>query len=276
MELALLFIFGLIVGSFLNVVSFRYDPEKGVFDLINLSGRSHCPGCGTTLRWYELIPVFSFLIQFGKCRTCGMRVSWQYPAVELASGLAFLLPAYLQNYVTGSVWTLIFLIFILIWLIDYRLYLIPDELNIILALSGLAIAYLTAGQFGEFQGSFAGSYAALFGLRQNIWINHLAGVLAGAAIVGSIVFLTRGKGMGMGDLKLMGTLGLIFGWPDILFIFMFGSVIGAVASVILMLQKKKTMKSFVPFGPFLVLGAVTLFFFGEEILRNYFDIFQVF
>lgn len=275
MEQILLFTFGLIVGSFLNVVSFRYDPEKGVFDLKNLSGRSHCPGCGTTLHWYELVPVFSFLIQLGKCRTCGMRISWQYPAVELASGLAFLLPAYLQNYAIGSVWTLIFLVFILIWSIDYRLYLIPDELNIVLALSGLALIYLTAGQFGEFQGSFIGSYAALFGLRQNILVNHLAGALAGISIVGLIIFFSRGKGMGMGDLKLMGALGLIFGWPDALFLFMFGSVIGAVASVFLMLLKKKTMKSFVPFGPFLVLGAATLFFFGEAILRNYFEAFRL-
>jgi prepilin signal peptidase PulO-like enzyme (type II secretory pathway) len=275
MESILLFIFGLIIGSFLNVVSFRYDPEKGVFDLKNLLGRSHCPGCGSTLRWYELVPVLSFIIQLGKCRTCGMRISWQYPMVELASGFSFLLPLYLHNPIAGAVWVIVFLTFILIWSVDYRLYLIPDELNIILAICGAALIYLNSGRFGEFQGSYIGSYAALFGLRQNILVNHLTGALLGISIVGLIIILSRGKGMGMGDLKLMGALGLIFGWPDVLFLFMFGSVVGALVSVFLMLLKKKTMKSFVPFGPFLVLGAVLLFFFGEAILRNYFDIFRL-
>lgn len=275
MEAMILFIFGLIIGSFLNVVSFRYDPEEGVFDLKNLLGRSHCPGCGSTLRWYELVPVFSFIIQLGKCRTCGMRISWQYPIVELASGFSFLLPLYFHNPTVGAVWVVVFLTFILIWSVDYRLYLIPDELNIILAICGAVLAYLNSGQFGEFQGSSIGSYAALFGLRQNIWINHLAGALFGISIVGLIIILSRGKGMGMGDLKLMGALGLIFGWPDILFLFMFGSVVGALVSVFLMILKKKTMKSFVPFGPFLVLGAVLLFFFGEAILRSYFEVFRL-
>ena len=278
----MLFIFGLITGSFLNVVSFRYDPEKSVFNFRNLLGRSHCPFCSKTLRWYELIPVLSFIIQLGKCRSCSAKLSWQYPLVELASGLIFLLPLYLStdflrptsyDLLTSSIWILVFLAFLLIWTIDYRLYLIPDELNWMLALLGVSLVINSSGAFGEFQGSFIGNYASLFGLRQNIWLNHIFGAFLGALIIGAIIFLTKGRGMGMGDLKLMAALGFLYGWPDILFIFMFGSLVGGVVSLFLIGSGRKNMKSAVPFGPFLIIGAVLVFFCGEVILRSYFNFF---
>ncbi len=282
-----LFLFGLIVGSFLNVVSLRYDPEKNVFDFRNLLGRSHCPSCGATLSWFELVPVLSFLIQRGKCMTCGKKISWQYPLVELASGFVFLLPLYFSNYtlyplpqtlIESAVWIAVFLTFILIGTIDYRLYLIPDELNISLALLGFfRIASTTFyAQFGEFQGSFIGSYAALFGLRESVILNHLFGALIGASIVGLIILITKGRGMGMGDLKLMAALGVLFGWPDTLFLFIFGTFIGAIVSLALILFQKKNMKSQVPFGPFLIAGTLTLFFFGENLLRAYFSFFNLY
>ncbi|MDO8429924.1 MAG: prepilin peptidase [bacterium] len=104
----ILFIFGLTFGSFLNVVSFRYSPEKSLFSFRNLLGRSHCPQCGKTLNWYELVPVFSFLIQKGKCRSCGEKISWQYPLVELASGFIFLLPLYFYSPLINGQWTMVF------------------------------------------------------------------------------------------------------------------------------------------------------------------------
>jgi prepilin signal peptidase PulO-like enzyme (type II secretory pathway) len=284
----ILFIFGTIFGSFLNVVSLRYDPEKSIFSPQNVSGRSHCLHCGKTLSWYELIPLFSFLLQLGRCRSCGTRLSWQYPLVEFASGLAFLVPLYLisnfqfaiPNYyllITSIVWILVFLIFILIWTIDFRWYLIPNELNASLALLGILITAMNwaQGNFGEVEGSFIGSYAALFGLRQNIWLNHLAASLIGMGVVGLIVAATRGKGMGLGDLKLLGALGVIFGWPDILFIFVAASFIGAAVSVVLMALGKRNMKSVVPFGPFLVAGSFLIFFFGEQMLGGYFRLFSL-
>ena len=292
-----LFILGLIVGSFLNVVSLRYSPEKGLFNFHNLSGRSRCLHCGKTLRWHELIPVFSFLIQKGQCRSCGAKLNWQYPLVELASGFVFLLPFYLFGHFTfhfslftSVVWISVFLIFLLIWTIDYRLYLIPDGLNIGLGIIGIFwilfsgvygsdSAFLPQGlsRFGEFQGSFFGSYAGLFGLRQNIWINHFAAALIGISIVGLVILLTKGKGMGMGDLKLLAALGLLYGWPDVLFIFIIGTTVGASASVALMLGSARRwgMKSQIPFGPFLTLAAVLAFFFGEQILRGYFNFFGI-
>ncbi|MDO8429925.1 MAG: A24 family peptidase [bacterium] len=173
----------------------------------------------------------------------------------------------------GVLWVLAFLIFLLIWTIDYRLYLIPDELNISLAVLGFLkiISDSFYKQFSGFQGSFLGGYADLFGFRNNIWINHFWAALAGVLIVGLIIFITKGRGMGFGDLKLMSALGFLYGWPDILFIFVFASLIGSVISLFLVILKRKNFKSTVPFGPFLVLGAITIFFFGEKILSAYFN-----
>jgi prepilin signal peptidase PulO-like enzyme (type II secretory pathway) len=285
---ALLFIFGTIFGSFLNVVSLRYDPDRNIFSPENVSGRSHCMNCGRILAWHELIPLFSFLIQLGRCRSCNARLSWQYPIGELVAGLIFLLPLYLiSNYqlpitnyyllITSVIWILIFLVFLLIWIVDFRWYLIPNELNISLLVLGalvITLSYLQ-GNFGMVEGSFVGSYAALFGLRQNIWLNHIAGALVGIGVVGFIIAMTRGRGMGMGDLKLLGALGWIFGWPDVIFIFIIASFIGAIASIGLMALGKKNMKSVVPFGPFLILGAVFIFFFGEQLLGGYFHLFSL-
>mgnify|MGYP001599760690 CR=1 FL=1 len=279
-----LFTFGVIIGSFLNVVALRYSEDKNIFSLAHLGGRSNCQHCHQNLAWYELIPIFSFLLQKGKCWICLKKLSWQYPLVELASGLIFLLPLYFINYqlpitnyqlLSSVIWIAAFLIFLLIWAIDFRLYIIPDELNFLLAILGLILidAQNLYGSFSEFSGSFLGSYSALFGLRSGVWQNHIGAMLIGAGIVGIIILLTRGNGMGMGDLKLMAALGLLYGWPDILFIFMFASVIGAAVSLVLMLARKKTMKSSVPFGPFLVMGAASVFFFGETFIRGYFNFF---
>jgi prepilin signal peptidase PulO-like enzyme (type II secretory pathway) len=279
-----LFILGLIVGSFLNVVSFRYFPEeKSFLSYKNWFGRSHCQHCHQKLAWFELIPVLSFLIQKGKCWVCHQKLSWQYPIVELASGFTFLLPFYLiSNFqfpitnfqlLSSILWILIFLIFLLIWTIDYRLYIIPNELNIALASLGIILISIKDffNQFGEFQGSFLGSYAALFGLRQNIWLNHFAAALIAAALFGLIIYLSRGRGMGMGDLKLAAVLGLVFGWPDILLALVFSFLIGGIVSLALVVLKKKNMKSRIPFGPFIILGSLALIFFGQQILDCYFN-----
>lgn len=280
----LLFTFGLIIGSFLNVVAFRYSEGREFLSAEHIGGRSQCRHCHQQLAWYELIPVASFLMQGGRCWLCRKRLSWQYPLVELASGFVFLLPFYFLNnfqpdsYAIGAgiVWMAAFLIFLLIWAIDFRLYLIPDELNVMLVLLGLILTDWRNlyGQFGETSGSFIGSYAALFGLRgSGIWANHWWAAILGALMVGLIILVSRGQGMGMGDLKFLGALGLLYGWPDVLMIFIFAVMIGATVSLVLMAFRRKKMQSLIPFGPFLVLGALSVFFFGEQILRSYFNFF---
>ena len=150
-----LFIFGLAIGSFLNVVSLRYRPEQKLLDLKIIGGRSACPHCQKTLRWYELIPLLSFIVQFGKCRSCGQRLSLQYPLVEILTGLIFVFVPYLLSSILNSqfsiliaVWLLIFILFLLLSIIDFRHYIIPDSINLSLAVLGVVlIIFKSMGQW---------------------------------------------------------------------------------------------------------------------------------
>jgi len=297
----LLFIFGLVFGSFLNVVIFRYSPETGFFNIqkkrgglstfhfplstLSWLGRSHCMHCRKTLKWQELVPIFSFLFLRGKCSECKAAISWQYPFVEFISGLIFLLPLYFYNpivngqwsMVNGVLWTLVLLSFLVIWFIDYKHYIIPDELVLFIALLGLANIFLKTFYHGLFalDNSFLGGYSLIFNFTGIVWINHLLGAVFGALIFGLIVVLSKGRGMGMGDLKLITALGLLMGWPDIIFVIIFSFLTGSLASFYLLAKKEKTMKSHVPFGPFIILGSLLTIFFGHQILDFYFSMINI-
>lgn len=276
MTFVLLFVFGTLFGSFLNVIALRYDPDEFLFRRASIGGRSHCPGCGATLRWFELIPFISFALQRGRCRACERHLSFQYPLTEALCGLMFVvvgrtvLPAaFGLNAETLAliVWLAIFCALFLMTLIDIRLYLIPDELNIFLALAGGALALINVPAFGTLQGSLIGPLGGQLGLGQSIFVNRLAAALVAAIFFGALIIGTRGRGMGEGDLKLGAALGLVFGWPDTLFVLMLAFVFGAVVGIWSMMAGKKTMKSALPFGPFLALSALTIFGAGEQLLR---------
>ena len=288
------FIIGAAIGSFLNVISLRYKPGKKLFGKDVVVGRSHCPHCRKILKWYELVPVFSFIMQKGKCRHCKHKLSWQYPLIEFLSGLIFLfVPIKILNfqfsifnfqsiiqlfsYPTVIIWTLIFFIFILISLIDFRHYIIPDQLNFSLAILGLFLISIKekTRTFGMFEGSFLGHYSGLFGLRDNIWVNHFFAALLGMLFFGLIIVLSRGRAMGWGDFKLVGPLGFIFGWPDILMIVFLSFIIGSVFVAPLLIKGVKKMKDVVPFGPFLIIASSLTFFFGYQIIDGYFSLFGV-
>ncbi|MDP1538755.1 MAG: prepilin peptidase [bacterium] len=288
-----LFILGLAVGSFINVISLRYQPGNRLLDKKIIGGRSRCPICHKNLVWYELIPVLNFFWQKGKCRHCGHRLSLQYPLVEILSGLIFVsIPWYLINfyqviqlilrgeqmiwyYWLTLIWVLIFLLFLLLSIIDLRHSIIPNSINSSLAILGLILIIFNGyyDKFDALKGSFLGYYSAIFGLRENIWLNHLFAALLGMVIFGLIIFLSRGRAMGLGDLKLVGALGLIFGWPDILMVLLLAFIIGALVSIVFMIAKKKKMKDMIPFGPFLVIGSSLTFLFGYQIIDWYFKIF---
>lgn len=291
---ALLFILGLAIGSFLNVVALRYNPERGVFNFRSIRGRSMCPSCRVTLHSYDLIPVLSFLLLRAKCRYCRHPISFRYPMVELATGLIFLLPLYFNNhfglahllaqggtlvwyYALIAIWTLVLLIFLLIALIDIQLYIIPNGLNWALAALGVARAgfLFWFDKFDITHGTFLGSYALLAGARENAFLNAGVGALVGAGIFAVIIAATRGRGMGLGDLKLMAALGLLFGWPDIVLVTVFAFILGALYSARLLLMGEKSLKDAVPFGPFIVAGATLVVFFGRDIAEWYFTFFQI-
>jgi leader peptidase (prepilin peptidase) / N-methyltransferase len=272
MMLLILFVFGLAVGSFFNVVALRYDGAHFLFDPREIGGRSHCPKCKNHLRWFELIPLLSFVIQGARCRHCGATIGWQYPIVELISGVIFMLvPLYFSFLLLPStIWIIVFEILLLIAYIDILLGIIPDELNIALIILGLMEIFLVLGGVGEMNISFFGPYSAIFGFQGNALINHAIGGLVGAGFFGALVLATRGKGMGIGDIKLAFPLGLLFGWPDVFIISLMAFVIGGIFGLGLIMSGEKTIKSAVPFAPFLVIASGIAFFFGVGLFGWYF------
>lgn len=258
----LIFLLGLFVGSFLNVVLLRYSKGETI-----IFKPSYCPSCKHKLTPIELIPVFSFFIQRGKCRNCGRPISWQYPLVETLTGLLFFLSFWFwrqtQSFQINDFATLPYLltissILLLIFFFDAKYGIIPDPfifIGSIITLLYRLIVFLTIGigpsTFGEtiIIPIFTGFFIALF-----FW---------------SIIILTRGRGMGFGDVKLGFLLGLILPYPKIFLILFLAFVLGAIYSLILVSFGKKSFKDTIPFGPFLVLAAYAALFFGEEILSLY-------
>lgn len=281
----ILFIFGLVIGSFLNVVALRYDGDHFLFDTKMIGGRSHCVQCGKTLRWFELVPLFSFIFQGGKCRRCGARLSLRYPIVELISALIFLFvptaiigqtgnftalpPITVPLVIFSAVWILAFEALLVMALIDIRLGIIPDEINIFLGVLGVVLAIFMGYYFGVANHSFLAPFATIFGLQGNMVLNKIVAALFGGAFFWLLIAVTRGKGMGLGDLKLVIPLGLLFGWPDVLFVMIVAFVVGAAAGLLSIARGKKTMKGTLPFGPFLAIGAATIFFWGAPIFNWY-------
>lgn len=278
------FVFGLAIGSFINVVSLRYQPGQKLFDFKILGGRSHCPHCQKQLSWYELIPVLSFIFQKGRCRSCHQKISFQYPLVEILSGLIFVfIPLslahnlHLTTYnffqlLAIGCWLLIFTLFLLLSIIDFRHYIIPDSINLSLGILGVFLIFVKIlnPMLNTLYQNFLGYYSSLFLFTENIWLNHLIGFIFAVIVFGLIIFVSKGKGMGFGDLKLAAALGLIFGWPDILMALTSSFLIGGLIGIILIILKKKKMKDGLPFGPFLVTAAALTFFFGFQIINGYF------
>lgn len=235
------FLFGICVGSFLNVVVFRVPKGESI-----VTGPSHCMTCGHRLKWYELIPVLSFVIQGGKCRFCGTRLSPQYPLVEAANGFAWMAIYFLK----GLSWdTLIGFglvsALIALSLIDARTQEIPAGLNIFIAVLGvLRIA--------------------------TDWHNFLLYLIGGAAVsvpLLIILFVTGGAGIGGGDVKLMAAAGLVLGWKNIILAFLLACISGAVIHPIRM--KFFRAGRVLAMGPYLSAGIMVAFLFGDAMISWY-------
>lgn len=285
-----LFLFGLAIGSFLNVVILRYEPSQPFFGWRRWLGRSHCPMCKAELAWTDLVPLVSYLLQKGRCRSCDAPVSIQYPIVELAVGLLFVfvplqLSGMLSSLVFGAhawiialasvLWVAVFLLFIIVVVIDFRYFVIPNSVNAVLAVLGAAwtvvmwFVGITSGMGG---GSFLGHFSGLFPTFQEVWANHLTGLAVGLIFFLIIVLASLGRGMGMGDVKLIAALGLLFGWPDIVVIMGLSFIIGGLVAVGYLLIGKKKMSDQLPFGPFIVLATAIVFFWGAGLAGAYLSI----
>ena len=244
------FVFGAVVGSFLNVCIFRLPSEASI-----VKPRSQCPYCHHPIRNCDNIPLISFIILRGRCRDCGGKISWRYPLVELITALLALL-LFLKFSLTLSF--LIFFIFtavlIVITFIDLDHQIIPDILN----LPGIPIFFL----------------AAIFLLDRQWkipWLEALLGLLIGGGILFLIAFvyelISKREGMGGGDIKLLAMIGGFFGWKSLIFILLFSSFSGAIVGITAMIIKKQDMKYAVPFGPFLSAAAVAYLFWGDTFMR---------
>ncbi len=286
----ILFFLGASIGSFIGVVADRYKEDLPIWDRKIIGGplgseasRSHCEFCGKKLRWFELIPVLSFLSQKGKCRSCNHKLGLRYLYTEIISGLLFVfIPAALsKNFyihyssfiILSTLWILVFSFLLLISLIDKRLRIIPNEASAALVALGALITVFQP--FGDFSGSFLGHYAMLFGWRSNPWLNHLLAAAVAGIFFAGLIFITKGRGMGGGDMKLAAAMGFIFGWPDIIIVAILSFIIGSVFGVSAILLKKEKLKSHIAFGPFLAFAGLVVFFLGYGIINFYFSLFGI-
>lgn len=248
----LLFIIGLIVGSFLNSVIYRLD------DILSIvRTRSHCPKCKTPLRWYDLVPLLSFVTLSAKCRYCKKSISWQYPIVEFGTALLFVL-LYLQFGLTSYSIILMLITCLLVVIFVYDLFhqLIPDE--IVWSAFGL---WLIAYGLSFFIPSL--------NFYISNWWQPLLGGLISAGIIGIIVWVTRGKGMGIGDIKLALLLGFILGYSTVLPFIFLAFILGSIVGLALVWTKAKKMRDTISFGPFLIAGFYLALFFGPKLIEWY-------
>lgn len=285
-----LFVLGLVFGSFLNVLTIRFDPRGRFFAAKNVRGRSRCMSCQKQLAWYELIPLASFALQVGKCRSCRARLSWQYPAVELATALIFAgVPLFLNRFFAFwdpslspwlfagivALWMAVFILMLIAFIVDVRHYIIPNAVNALLFVLGVVWVFL-AWHFNLFEnlygGSFLRQYAAVFPAFANPWLSHLAGAALGSALFLLIVVFSRGRAMGVGDVKLIGALGILFGWPDIIPLIFWSFILGSLVAMVLLARKRKGMADQVPFGPFIVAASALVFFAGPWFMSLYFGL----
>lgn len=245
MTIFIFFLLGLVIGSFLNVVVYRLELAE------SLLGRSHCPNCQKQIRWYDNIPLLSFVLLRAQCRDCEGKISWQYPLVEFFTGVvfalvgyAFFLPWSFLSWGETAFYLAIFSVMLVIFLYDFKFMEIP--MLVLWIGAGATVGYYLVFDYLNFQPQMGISDLRLF-----------SGILAGGGAYLAFFLLSalsKEKWMGMGDAYLALLIGLVARWPGIVFALLLSFTIGAIFGIILIALKKKTLQSQIPFGPFMVLG----------------------
>lgn len=262
---AILFVLGLIIGSFLNVVIYRLKTAESI-----VFGGSKCPKCQAKIKWYDNIPAISFFILHFKCRSCREKISWQYPLLEISTGLLFAIAGNiffswqdLSTLITLAYFLIIISLLLIIFFYDWLYMEIPG----IILWIGIILAVVFNFYF-DWSGSLLGgdflaakTYAGLLG--------------AGIAFVFffSISYFSKEKWMGMGDAYLAIFLGLLLGFPQIFYALIIGFFLGAVFGIVLMILGRKKMKSKLPLAPFLIIGTFFTLFFYSQIAFWYWGLF---
>lgn len=258
------FVFGLAVGSFLNVCIYRLPRGKSI-----VKPPSRCPKCKRRIKWYDNIPLISYILLGGKCRKCKRRISPRYFWVELITGLMFFfLMAKFGLSFNFFIFVIFICILIVVTFIDFEHFLIPDVLVLPGIVLGLAVStrnILLADVPPLF---FDISYPL------SALLNSLTGAVFGflslfiVAILGEALF--RKEAMGGGDLKLLAMIGAFLGWRNVFLTILVSSMVGSFIGIILILLKKKKRMEYIPYGPYLALGGLISIFWGDLIIAKFF------
>ena len=260
------FVFGVCIGSFLNCVIFRLEQKE------KMTGRSHCLHCKNTLSWKDLFPVLSFVCLGGKCRYCKGKISWQYPIVEIATGIlfVFIFSSLGLDWRSGfGLWDLLKLCFmfyvasvlVIIFVYDLRYYIIPDK--VLLPAIGITFLYRL---FVSWQLKIE---------NLNLLLNFIFAAVIASGFFLFVFLISKGRWMGFGDVKLAILMGFFLGLPNVLVALFLAFFFGAIIGTIMMIFKKKSLKSEMPFGPFLITGTFTAMLYGNYIIQWYLNLFQI-
>jgi leader peptidase (prepilin peptidase)/N-methyltransferase len=260
------FVFGAIIGSFLNVVIHRIPRDHSI-----VTPGSRCPSCGSAIRFYDNIPIISYILLRGRCRNCGMHISVRYVFVELVTALIFSACFHVFGFSFELPVALVFsVLLIVISFIDLDFMIIPDIMSLGGLLLGIALSFFRREP--SFLESFVDSFARMPFL--NAFLNSVVGVILGGGllfvIAKSYELLRKKEGMGFGDVKLLGMIGAFCGVKGVVFSLIAGSFIGTVIGIPLMLVKRQGTQYAVPFGPFLSLGALLYAVAGDTLIHGFF------
>ncbi|MEK9129806.1 MAG: prepilin peptidase [Patescibacteria group bacterium] len=243
------FIFGLIIGSFLNALIWRMHTKKSMLE------RSCCPKCKHVLGIKDLIPLISFFWRKGRCHYCQEKISWQYPLVEFFTGIFFCF-IFLRNFEINSLSFNSIILFRDLFFISVLEIIFVYDLKYGYILDRVTLPAITVGLILNL----------IFGIQ---WQNLILAIAVGGGFFLVQFLISKGKWIGGGDIRMGALMGVFLGWPQILVALFFSYILGAIIGVMLIFLKKKEMKSEIAFGTFLAIGALISLFFGEQILLIY-------
>jgi len=285
----LIFTFGIVLGSFLNLVSDRILTDEPIF-----SGRSHCDYCKKPLKAKNLFPLFSFLLQRGKSACCAEKLSLWYPVSELLTGAAVLFAGYASKVVSSFSFpnalafcylAFVFCVFVVLFIIDAKHHVLPDKIVLLaILITAIFIVLLSYFDLKNYYDKLSADTLGRYLIQAGFWNQHLTLVFKRVLLIFTspffialffvaLILLTKGRGMGGGDVKLGFLIGLFNGFPGNILAVFLGFLLGSIYSVVLMSFGKKKMKDTIAFGPFLIIGSLVAFIWGELLVNWYIRLF---
>ncbi|HEX3076747.1 MAG TPA: prepilin peptidase [Lachnospiraceae bacterium] len=236
-----IFLYGIIIGSFLNVCIYRIPRKENI-----VTTPSHCMNCGYQLKWYDLLPLLSFIQIKGRCRSCKTKLSLQYPLVELCNGVLYII-IFLANgfHIESVLYCLATSTLLVISFIDFKTFEIPPMCNLIIGVLGIIE----------------------LGLHIGDWKLYIIGFFAVSTFLLLIFWITKGRGIGGGDIKLMAAAGLLLGWKLVIVAFLWGCILGSIIHILRM--KISREENVLAFGPYLSMGVFLAMIYGEQFIDWY-------